>query len=75
MQRYSGKREIKMEVPRDPRQAINLIINRFHIPWKENLEKSSRIFINKKFSHVFIKSGELLNPDDTIAFIPISSGG
>lgn len=64
-----------MEVPRDPHQAINFIIDRFHIPWKDHLEKSSRIFINKNFSEAFIKSGELLNPDDTIAFIPISGGG
>jgi molybdopterin converting factor small subunit len=75
MQRYSGQREIRMELPSDPTQAIDTIIAKFHIPWEDNLEKSIRIFINKKFSIAFIKSGELLKKDDVIAFIPISGGG
>ena len=75
MQRYSGQREIRMELPSDPNQAINTIIEQFHIPWKDNLEKSTRIFINKKFSDAYIKNGELLKKDDVIAFIPISGGG
>lgn len=75
MQRYSGQREIRMELPSDPNQAIATIIQQFHIPWKDNLEKSTRIFINKKFSEAFIKSGELLKKDDVIALIPISGGG
>jgi molybdopterin converting factor small subunit len=75
MQRYSGQREIRMELPSDPNQAIDTIIEQFHIPWKDNLEKSTRIFINKKFSATYIKSGELLKKDDVIAFIPISGGG
>jgi len=75
MQRYSGQREIRMELPSDPNQAIDTIIAKFHIPWEDNLEKSTRIFINKKFSVSFIKSGELLKKDDVIAFIPISGGG
>jgi molybdopterin converting factor small subunit len=75
MQRYSGQRQIQLEVPSDPSLAIDAIIQQFHIPWKDNLEKSTRIFINKKFSGAFIKSGELLKKDDVIAFIPISGGG
>jgi molybdopterin converting factor small subunit len=75
MQRYSGQREIRMELPSDPNQAIDTIIEQFHIPWKDNLEKSTRIFINKKFADAFIKTGELLKKDDVIAFIPISGGG
>jgi molybdopterin converting factor small subunit len=75
MQRYSDQREIRMELPSDPNQAIDIIIEQFHIPWKDNLEKSTRIFINKKFSDAFIKSGEFLKKDDVIAFIPISGGG
>jgi molybdopterin converting factor small subunit len=75
MQRYSGQREIRMELPSDPNHAIDTIIEQFHIPWEDNLEKSTRIFINKKFSDAFIKSGELLKKDDVIAFIPISGGG
>jgi len=64
-----------MELPSNPNQAIDTIIEQFHIPWKDNLEKSTRIFINKKFSDAFIKSDELLKKDDVIAFIPISGGG
>jgi molybdopterin converting factor small subunit len=75
MQRYSGQREIRMELPSDPNHAIDTIIAKFHIPWEDNLEKSTRIFINKKFSDAYIKSGELLKKDDVIAFIPISGGG
>jgi len=75
MQRYSGQREIRMELPPDPNQAIDAIIQQLHIPWTDNLEKSTRIFINKKFSDAFIKSGEQLKKDDVIAFIPISGGG
>jgi molybdopterin converting factor small subunit len=75
MQRYSGQREIQMELPSDPNLAIDNILEQFHIPWKDNLEKSTRIFINKKFSAAFIKSGEPLKKDDVIAFIPISGGG
>jgi len=75
MQRYSGQREIRMALPSDPNQAIDTIIRQFNIPWKDDLEKSTRIFINKKFSDAFIKSGEPLKKDDVIAFIPISGGG
>jgi molybdopterin converting factor small subunit len=75
MQRFSGKREIRMELPSDPDLAIDTIIQQFRIPWKDNLEKSTRIFINKKFSDAFIKSGDQLKDDDVIALIPISGGG
>jgi molybdopterin converting factor small subunit len=75
MQRFSGQRDILMELPPDPSQAIDTIIAKFRIPWKDDLEKSTRIFINKKFSEAFIKSGELLKKDDMIVFIPISGGG
>jgi molybdopterin converting factor small subunit len=75
MQRYTGQRAIRMKLPSDPSLAINTIIEHFQIPWKDELEKSTRIFINKKLSASFIKSGELLKGDDVIAFIPISGGG
>jgi molybdopterin converting factor small subunit len=75
MQKYSGQREIRVELPSDPSQAIDTIIQKFHIPWKDNLEKSTRIFINKNFSDAFIKSGKTLKKDDVIAIIPISGGG
>ena len=75
MQKYSGQRDIWMELPSDPSQAIETIIAEFQIPWQDDLEKSTRIFINKKFSDAFIKSGERLKDDDVIAIIPISGGG
>ena len=75
MQRYSGQRDLKMDLPSDPSLAIETIITRFEIPWKDNLEKRTRIFINKQFAESFIKGGEKLKEDDLIAFIPISGGG
>ena len=76
MQKYSGnKREVQVEVPTDPVQAIDLIINRFQIPWKDNLEKSTRIFINQTLNDPFVDRGQRLKDKDTIAFIPISGGG
>jgi hypothetical protein len=75
MQRYSGQRDLKMDLPSDPSLAIETIITRFEIPWKDKLEKRTRIFINKQFAETYIKSGEKLKNDDLIAFIPISGGG
>ncbi len=75
MQRYSGQRDFKMDLPSDPSKAIETIITHFEIPWKDNLEKRTRIFINKQFAESYIKSGEKLKKDDLIAFIPISGGG
>ena len=64
-----------MDLPRDPGKAIETIISHFDIPWKDQLEKRTRIFINKQFAESFIKKGEKLETDDLIAFIPISGGG
>jgi len=76
MRKYSGdKREIQVEVPADPAQAIRFIISRFQIPWKDNLEKSTRIFINQRLSDPFVDGGQPLKDKDIIAFIPISGGG
>lgn len=75
MQKYSGQREVLMELPSDPRQAVDSIIERFDIPWKGSLEKSTRVFINKTLADVFIGSGKDLHNGDAIAFIPISGGG
>ncbi len=75
MQRYSGQRDLKMDLPSDPSLAIETIIAHFDIPWKDNLEKRTRIFINKQFAESYIKRGEILKKDDLIAFIPISDGG
>jgi molybdopterin converting factor small subunit len=77
MQRYSGKgnREVEMELPVEPSQAVDLIIERFQIPWKDNLEMQIRIFINGVVYDSFLESGERLKGEDIIAFIPISGGG
>ena len=76
MQKYSGnKREVEMELPTDPAQAIHRIINHFKIPWKDNLDKSTRIFINETLDDPFVDSGKRLKDKDTIAFIPLSGGG
>jgi molybdopterin converting factor small subunit len=76
MQKYSGnKREIQMELPADPARAIDLIISHFQIPWKDNLEKSTRIFINQMLNDPFVDSGKRLKDNDIIALIPLSGGG
>jgi molybdopterin converting factor small subunit len=76
MRKYSGdKREVQVEVPTDSAQAIDLIINRFQIPWQDNLEKSTRIFINQRLNDPSADRGKPLNDKDIIAFIPISGGG
>lgn len=75
MIKYPGKRDVRMKLPADPEQAVAAVLNTFDIPWKDNLEKSTRIFINKQLSSAFIKSGTPLKDDDIIAFIPISGGG
>lgn len=75
LQRYSGQRELEMQLPADPREAIDMIIERFQIPWSGNLEKSVRIFINKELSETYTKSGRRLTEGDRISFIPISGGG
>ena len=77
MQRYSGKgrREVEMELPPDPDQAVALIIERFQIPWQDNLERQARIFIEGLTYDAFLESGLCLKGGDTIAFIPLSGGG
>jgi hypothetical protein len=77
MQRYSGNglRDVEMVLPSEPRQAVDLIIERFGIPWKGELEKYVRIFINGIIDQAFFESGEYLKGEDIIAFVPISSGG
>ena len=75
MQRYSGKKYVEMDLPRDFGHALELILKRFNIPWKNQLEKSAFILINSTPYQIFQKNRQLLNPDDTITFIPIISGG
>lgn len=75
MQRYSGQRELEMPLPADPQEAIDMIIERFQIPWPGTLEKSVRIFINKELFETYTKSGRRLAEGDRISFVPISGGG
>ncbi len=76
MQKYSGReREVEMDLSPEPEQAIDFIMQRFHIPWTDHLEKFVRIFINKELSQAFIESGKHLKDGNTITFIPISGGG
>jgi molybdopterin converting factor small subunit len=77
MQEYSGKgkREVEMELPPDPDQAVAIIIERFQIPWQDNLEKQARIFIGGLTYDAFLENGLRLKGGDTIAFIPLSGGG
>lgn len=75
MQRYSGQKEVNLQLPANPQQAVKGIIEKFQIPWSGQLEKSTRIFINKQEFNDFLRSGQLLKPEDIIAFIPISGGG
>jgi molybdopterin converting factor small subunit len=77
MQRYSGKgnREVQLELPPEPGLAVDSIIERYQIPWMDNLERQVRIFITGLTYDAFIASGEHLKGGDTIAFIPISGGG
>lgn len=77
MQKYSdnGLREVNLELPSEPRQAVDLIIERFQIPWKDDLENRVRIFINGLNDQAFFESGDRLKAGDIIAFVPISSGG
>jgi len=75
MQQYSGQREQEMRLPSVPQEAIDMIIERFQIPWLGALEKSVRIFINKELLEAYIKSGRRLAEGDRISFIPISGGG
>lgn len=75
MQRYSGQRELAMQLPADPQAAVDMIIERFQIPWSGNLERSVRIFVNRELFETFDKSGRKLAGGDRISFIPISDGG
>jgi hypothetical protein len=77
MQKYSdqGQREMVMELPSEPQQAVALIIERFEIPWVDKLESQVRIFMEGLTYEAFLASGLHLKDGDTIAFIPISGGG
>jgi len=77
MQKYSskGRREVEMELPTLADQAIDLIIERCEIPWRDNLEKQVRIFIEGLAYDAFLATEQSLKDGDTISFIPVSCGG
>lgn len=77
MQKYSGegRREVTMELPPDPRLAVDLILEQFQIPWYGDLDRYVRIFIDGLVYDAYVGSGERLKGGETIAFIPISGGG
>ena len=75
MQKYSGIREIEMELPRNLSRALDHIINRYNIPWKGNLEKNGAILVNGRHYQTVLKTGEQLSENDTIVFVPIIGGG
>jgi molybdopterin converting factor small subunit len=77
MQRYSGegKREVQMELPPKPDEALAQVIEDFQIPWERNLEAQVRVFVNGTVYSSFLASGLRLKGGDVIAFIPISGGG
>jgi hypothetical protein len=45
------------------------------MPWTDNLEKSTRVFINKELAEVVYERGRKLEEDDLVVFVPISGGG
>ena len=76
LQKYSDeRREVEIDLSSDPETAVEQIKKRFELPWENNLEKITRIFINNQHLSSFIKKGELLNNGDIIAFIQLSGGG
>jgi molybdopterin converting factor small subunit len=77
MQRYSGegRREVRMELPPKPDEALAQIIEAFQIPWEGGVEAQARVFVNGIAYGSFVASGQWLKGGDVIAFIPISGGG
>jgi molybdopterin converting factor small subunit len=75
LQRYSGAREVELGLPRDPRAAVEAVVAKYGMPWTDNLEKSTRVFINKELAEVVYERGRKLEEDDLVVFVPISGGG
>lgn len=77
MQQYSGKgnREVQMEMPTRPNEALARIIEQFQIPWEDGLAAQVRVFVNGIVYDTFLAGGQRLKGGDVIALIPISGGG
>jgi molybdopterin converting factor small subunit len=74
-ERHSGVPHAWLEVPRDPNLALREIFSRYRIPWENELERTSRIFINKQLSSRFIRERKNLSEGDVISFVPMVGGG
>ena len=74
-ERHSGVPQAQLDVPADPDLDLREIISRFRIPWENELETTSRIFINKQLSSRFLREGKILNEGDVISFVPLVGGG
>ena len=55
LQRYAGVLSEEIEVPRDPASALAHIIERYSLPWVEELKKTTGVFINRIPSARFIR--------------------
>jgi len=74
MQKFSHQKKIVMSLPPEPEKTLQVIINKFDIPWKGKLEKSVRIFVRGQHWESFVEKKKSLKDGDEIAFIPISGG-
>jgi len=70
-----NKKVVEITLPADPGAAVEQIITTFNLPWKDNLEKVTRIFVNNQHLATIIKNGVSLKNGDVIAFIQLSGGG
>ena len=70
-----NKRVVEITLPANPGAAVEQIIAKFGLPWKDNLEKITRIFVNNQHLATSIKNGVSLKNGDVIAFIQLSGGG
>ncbi len=75
LQRHTGIRSAEMEVPAEPEKALEMVIERYRIPWTGDMERICRIFVNRQPVERLLKTGMLLREGDIISFIPILAGG
>ena len=75
LQRYTSVLNVELEVPQDPEKALARIVESSGLPWKDTLEKTTGVFINRIPASRFIRQKRLLSEGDTISFIPMAGGG
>ncbi|SHF47509.1 MoaD/ThiS family protein [Desulforamulus putei] len=71
----TGCRSCTLEVPNNFYQAIEVIGARFNLPAKEKLGTYYSILINGKGYSYGLADNYELKDEDTLAFVPILSGG